>query len=337
MTEILLAKPKLPENFIDLSVGEAYVVREIFLRYFDVSSPKQLNAPHVLEYPDPQGYEPLVQFLEDKYQAPVVICNGAKQGLSACFYAIKKMTSQLLGLAEPYWCLLPDLIKFHGLCGGFGMYPYNVDAYLAVAPSNPSGFMPDLECLEQTCKSKNIPLIHDGAYFSHIYLPTSYKLKVYGDAQIFSASKSFGLSGLRLGWIVCRNPDIYQYIIDYMEMMTVGVSIASQMIMYNLFLQMQNAPQQFLLFEQESANALLFAKQCMLEVNKKILDIPLKTTETNGMFGFWKTGPLFNQEKAKLNFIDGKYFGAPGYVRMNLALPKDQIEEVVRRLNASAG
>ncbi len=36
MSEILLAKPNLPEGWLDCSVGEAHVVREILLKHFSI-------------------------------------------------------------------------------------------------------------------------------------------------------------------------------------------------------------------------------------------------------------------------------------------------------------
>ena len=77
MSEILLAKPNLPPDFIDVSVGEAHVVREALYSIFDLEKYHMQSVPR-MEYPYPAGYEPLVKLLEDKYQAPVVICKWGK-------------------------------------------------------------------------------------------------------------------------------------------------------------------------------------------------------------------------------------------------------------------
>jgi aspartate/methionine/tyrosine aminotransferase len=335
MTDILLAKPKLPPDFIDLSVGEPYVVRDILLKHFSLNSFLQDHPRHVWEYPFPTGYQPLVSLLEEKYGHPVIITNGAKQALGACFYALKKMGKQNLGMMEPYWALIPPLVLLHGLTPAVGKHPYNVDAFLALAPNNPDGQFPDLECLEATCKSKNIPLIHDAAYYTHVYLPPSVELKVYGDAQIYSISKMFGLSGLRLGYVVCPNHNFYQYIQEYMETMTVGVSITSQIFLYDLLAQMKENPDALLQFEDTSAAALAFAKQEMLKVNKEVLHLPQYSADRLGMFGWYATGSKFDAIKAKLNFIDGTLFGGNcNMVRMNLAWGSEQIQEIVRRLNS---
>ena len=275
MSNALLSKPKLPEGWLDVSVGEPHVVREILLKHFSMDSYPQDHPTHVWEYPDPKGYQPLVSLLEEKHGHPVIITNGAKQALGACFYALKKMGKQTLGMLEPYWALIPPLVEMHGLTPALGKHPYNVDSFLVLAPNNPDGQFPYLECLEEVCQNKNVPLIHDAAYYTHVYLPTSVELKVYGDAQIFSISKMFGLSGLRLGYVVCPNPEFYRLIQEYMEAMTVGVSITSQIFLADLLQRMIKNPDALTQFEDESANALFAAKGAMLKVdpgeNKRLL------------------------------------------------------------------
>src|SRR5258708_39125751 len=139
MSDILLAKPILPLDFIDTSVGEAHIVRDALLSIFDISACDLPKLPHLFEYQPPQGYKPLVQLLEDKYQSPVVICNGAKNALGACMFALKQMGKNNVYLPRPYWALIPPLMEMHNL-----RYSHEegdgTDSYLCVAPGNPDGF-----------------------------------------------------------------------------------------------------------------------------------------------------------------------------------------------------
>jgi aspartate/methionine/tyrosine aminotransferase len=334
MSDILLAKPKLPPDWIDVSVGEPHVVREILLKYFKVDGYSLPQPEHVWEYPPPTGYQPLVQMLEEKHGHPVIITNGAKQALGACFYALKKMGKQTLGMMEPYWALIPPLVEMHGLTPAIGAHPYNIDSYLALAPNNPNGAFPYLECLEATCQSKNIPLIHDAAYYTHVYLPFGTELKVYGDVQIYSISKMFGLSGLRLGYVVCPNPAFYKLIQEYMEAMTVGVSITSQIFLTDLMVRMKQDPESFQKFEEEAHEALTNSKRLLLQVDPDILMVAPQMVNINGMFGWLRVGPKANFQKSKINFIDGALFGGPGMVRMNLAFNQEKMQDIVNRLNS---
>lgn len=339
MSEILLAKPILPPEFIDVSVGEPHVVRETLLETFDLDlthHPIQ-TVDRMHEYPLPTGYGPLVEFLEEKHGAPVIITNGAKQALGASFYALKRMGKTSVGMRTPYWALIPPLVEMHGLKCEAVDTKYKYDAMLSLAPNNPDGFIapPDLlKMASDFSKDIGVPFIHDAAYYTHVYLPPTYELELLGDAQIYSISKMLGLSGLRLGYVVCPNPKFYQYIQEYMEAMTVGVSVIPQIFLENLFKTMEHYPELTESFESKSRQALKNAKEIMHEVDPEILEIPDNLTETPGMFGWFKVGPACDLVKAKINAIDGALFGVPGMVRMNLAFDTSQIEEIVRRLNS---
>jgi bifunctional pyridoxal-dependent enzyme with beta-cystathionase and maltose regulon repressor activities len=52
------------------------------------------------------------------------------------------------------------------------------------------------------------------------------------------------------------------------------------------------------------------------------------------MFGFFKVGDKADFTKAKINMIDGALFGAPGFIRMNLAFSEKQMQNIVNRLNS---
>lgn len=348
MSEILLAKPKLPEGWIDTSVGEPYVVREILDQNFDlgINELRMLNTlPRVErlhEYPLPTGYPPLVEFLEKKHGAPVIISNGAKQALGACFYAIRKMGYGACVMRKPYWALIPPLSKMHDVESVFEVGPTlnNVESvpYLLLAPNNPDGHMPEhLTEIAQEYKEANRPLIHDAAYYTHSYLPRSYKLEQLGDVQIYSVSKMLGLSGLRIGYAVCSNPIFYRYIQEYMEAMTVGVSNISQIFLEQLFKSMERDPKLATQFEDQCLEALIYAKKAMLKIDPEVLEVPANVADIPGMFGWFKVGAACNFNKAKVNVIDGSLFGMPGMVRINLGFNAKQIDEIVRRLNEAKG
>jgi len=332
---MLLAKSKLPDDYIDASIGEAHVVRDALLSIFDVSAIDLPKDKGIFEYQEPQGYKPLVQLLEAKHQAPVIIVNGAKQGLGAICYALKQLGKSNLALPRPWWCLIPPLMEMHGV-NHIIEDDLNTDSYLCVAPNNPCGNMPDMKTLSESMKERGLPLIHDGAYYSHTYLPQSYKLDSFGDAQIYSISKLFGISSIRLGYVVCGNTELYKLILHYVEAMTVGVSIVSQIFLYNLLNTMHGYPTLTEKFEHLSYSAIRENKLLIKQVSSNVLEVPNNIEDANGMFLWCKSGPKADFEKAKVNIISGEHFGMPGFIRMNLALPENQIKEIVRRLNQNA-
>lgn len=335
MTDLLLAKPKLPDGWLDASVGEPYVVRDILLSIFDVSDHKLPTTNDIYEYPSPTGYQPLVKLLEDKHGAPVIVTNGAKQALGASFHALRRMGKKRLGMRTPYWALIPPLVKMHGL---EPLTSYvGADSNLLLLPNNPDGFSSRSDVVQgfsNNCKEKGVPLIHDAAYYTHTYLPADHPLDSVGDIQIHSVSKMFGLSGLRIGYVVCPNVEFYKYIQEYMEAMTVGVSVVSQIFLYDLMNLMRCHKADFKRFELESFQAMQDSKRIVKQIDSDILEVNSDIESTPGMFGWFKVGSKANFKESKINLIDGSLFGVPGMVRMNLGFSANKIQEIVNRLNS---
>jgi aspartate/methionine/tyrosine aminotransferase len=345
MSDILLAKPILPPDWIDVSVGEPHLVRDNLIKVFQLE--EELKIGHLkadsLVYPAPTGYQPLVRHLEEKHKAPVIITNGAKQALGAVFYALKKMGWNYCGEKSPHWALVPPLAEMHGIEMIHANGPHVDDGspFLLLSPNNPDGHCETPEQLQELSKQfkeKNLPLIHDAAYYTHIYLDSTHTLPAIGDVQIYSISKMLGLSGLRIGYAVCPNPQFYKLMQQYIEAMTVGVSISSQTWLYDLLdRRMRSFPTLVERFEGISGMDLARNKQLCLGIDPEVLEVPANLAKNPGMFGWFKVGPQANFSKSKINFIDGALFGVPGMVRMNLAFDEATMKEIVNRLNSSKG
>ena len=336
MSDILLAKPKLGVGWLDVSVGESHIVRENLIKTFDLSEYEVPNIPHMHHYPTPTGYEPLIKLLEDKYKAPVIITNGAKQGLASCFYALKQMEKSVMAQRTCHWALIPSLAHLHGITT-FSV-DQNAQSYLLVMPNNPDGFLmtsEDAKLFSDQCKENEMPLLHDAAYYSNIYLPFGYKKQQLGDVQIYSISKSFGLSGLRLGFVICPNVELYKHIQYYMETTTVGVSIIPQIFLYDLMRRMNAYPTLTNQFEGQSALDLIAAKKIFKQINPAILEIPDDFEKSIGMFAWLKCHRPEAFAAAKINVAWGEPFGNKNYIRMNLAFDQATMQEIVNRLNST--
>lgn len=352
MDNILLAKPQLPDGHIDWAVGESHIIRRNLFRHFpqlissDILALNKELTVNDLEYQNAQGYKPLVDLLEEKYQAPVVITNGAKQALSASIYAVERSAFvENIFLQPIHWALLPQLIEEQGLdwetYSSFdNLYNSPYAALLYVAPGNPCGRCPThTELLEmgKQLKNKNIPFILDSAYYTHSYLPEEYELGAAGDLQIFSFSKMLGLSGVRVGAVVCHNKAYYKDIVEYVEMMTVGVSIFSQKFVHSVFQEFNKEPKTVKEFERANFAELTEAKNILKGVSKKVLDVPENIDQVPGMFSFVKIIDPKAFEKAKIHIVSGEPFGDASKVRLNMAIGEDKMKEVVERLNEAVG
>jgi aspartate/methionine/tyrosine aminotransferase len=332
MSDLTLAKQDLGPDWIEAAVGEPHIVRANLFEMFDIESlyPKIIDY-NQFEYTKPAGYDPLVKLLEEKHQAPVIISNGAKQAIGSLFFAIKKLGKKYIYMDTPWWSLFPPLIKMHGLEKTDFAY-HNEDAQLIVYPNNPAGGYADH--LKQDhldyCRNKGIPTVHDAAYFSSIYMPELPKIGV-PDVQVFTCSKMLGLSQLRVGYAVYHNMQLYKDAMSYMEHMTVGASILSQMFAYNILKEIQDNPDRTYCFEKRCYADLLSNRELIKKIPESILD---PTNNDNvGMFLWTKCHNLEAFDKAKIKVAEGAGFGMPGYIRMNIALPKEKMIEVVDRLN----
>lgn len=323
MKKLSLAKQDLPPGWIGAAVGEPYLVKDHLFKIF--SPPNIYETVKDFEYTKPQGYDPLVKFLENKHQAPVVITNGAKQAIGSLFYALKQKHVSCIYMRKPWWSLFPPLIKMHGLSEV--SHPYsNKSAHLLVAPNNPDGIV-DFNKVE--CQATKYT-IHDAVYYNGIYMSPLCDFRNFGDVQVFSLSKTFGLSQLRLGYCVFHNMDLYNSVLEYMETMTVGASVLSQIYALELFQTIKSKPGAFSSFEVNCHNELVKNRKIANQIDNKILTVD---QNQSGMFLWAKCHKLQAFEGAKVIVAEGTGFGMAGYIRMNLALPTDKIKEIVERLN----
>jgi aspartate/methionine/tyrosine aminotransferase len=333
MSDLLLAKQNLPPGTIDAMVGEPHLIRDNLYSLLNISDLcPDISNQNIFEYTAPAGYEPLVKFLEDKHQAPVIISSGAKQAIGSLFYSLKCNDTKSIYLDNPWWSLFPPLITMHHLCRSLS-FGEEDSAYLLVHPNNPDGSIKSNEELfkiKETCQEKNIPLIHDGAYYSHNYLPPNYNLSPIGDVQVFTCSKMFGLSQLRIGYSVFYNTKFYNKTLQYMENMTVGTSILSQMFALNIFKYLASNKDIETLFEQKCFNQISENRNLIKNISSDIIS----DQNELGMFLWAKCKDLNKFNQAKINVADGIHFGKHSHIRMNLAFKKETIKDIVDRLNS---
>lgn len=329
---MLLAKTDLPEGFIDAAIGEPDIIGSHFMNVIGPHIPNvgimsMLDRSELRQYPYPSGHKELVSILSERFQAPVVITNGAKQGLAACFYAVHHADQiKLIRFRSPYWALIPPLVESMDLDWVDSLEGSRRAATLLVSPNNPDGWL----CPEEFKKNSEGPIIHDGAYYSKAYLPKNHQMAALGDLQVFSFSKMLGLPGLRLGCVVCHNEKYYEHLLHYMEASTVGVSNVTQEFLAQMLKALK--PEVFDEFNDRCRASLMKAKEFLSQVPQTVLDVPAPQSY-HGMFAWCR---VVNQElltKSKVKFADGKPFGQAGFVRINLAIEGKVLEEIVSRLN----
>ena len=325
-----LQKVILGPDWIDLSFGEPKVVMNALFRQLNrFGDPFKMPTLFDLrkwEYQPAAGKPDLVKILEDKYDAKVVVCNGAKQALAAALTAFRVHGHTKLFYDVPYYPANPGLAESAGLVW---TPEREANGLLITSPNNPDGKnYTNTELISWRYKG---PMIHDGAYYTDIYLPEGQMTLPLGDIQIFSMSKMYGCSGLRIGYAVCHNEKYYQAMVNFVEETTAGVSTASQDIARNIELIFRDNPSYYSEFCKEARASIALSRKELDRLDPRVLE--LIPTVSNSMFGWFKAGPELDNVAAKVHILPGELFGAPGMMRMNIANDPEVIREAVDRLN----
>jgi aspartate/methionine/tyrosine aminotransferase len=327
-----LQKVTLGPDWIDLSFGEPKVVTEALMRQLNrFGDPFKMPVLFDLlkwEYQPAAGSPDLVAILEEKYGARVVVTNGAKQALDGAFTAFKNHGYTRMCWSSPFYPANPGLAQSAGLTWASRS---DADGLLLTSPNNPDGAnISNASLLAYACDT---PVIHDAAYYTEIYMPDGELPIPLGKIQIYSASKMYGLSGLRIGYAVIHDETFYQDVVNFIEERTAGVSTASQDIIRSIELMFKQHPSYYKAFMKEARAAIALSRKELNRLDPRVLE--LMPCNSNSMFGWFKAGPALDAEAAKVYILSGELFGAPGMMRMNIAHKPEVIRQAVDRLNAA--
>jgi aspartate/methionine/tyrosine aminotransferase len=129
------------------------------------------------------------------------------------------LTAQNKGCTVSFWQgtidtgWIPDLTELDSLCQS------NTKALIVNFPHNPTGALPETQwwqSLFDWAEARRIFIISDEVYRWSEHdpakrLPPAFLMSPWG-ISISSLSKAFGLAGLRLGWVGCKNPELLEKI-----------------------------------------------------------------------------------------------------------------------------
>lgn len=242
-------------DVITLSLGEAFFK----LPCFDFS---KLDFEAGYHYSDTQGHPKLRNVISEHYHSSygvnfsandnIIISSGSKLLIYMALMAIVNEGDEVL-VVEPYWLSYPEQIR---LCHGIPVsIPYNCDlnsnldnfinkntkALILNNPNNPSGYCyteKELKNIYQKCIENNVYLIVDEAYSDFCYgnkFYSSGKLSLEFSNLIIinSISKSLGMSGWRIGYLISNNIIIKSLIKLNQHLITCAPTILSEYIATN--------------------------------------------------------------------------------------------------------
>ena len=306
----------------------------------------------------------IIQYTQEIYgrtpaPANILVTVGAKQALFNALYSLGNPKDEVILLA-PYWVSYPEMVKLaygvpvvvmppegslhHRLADIESAITPRTKAIIFNNPNNPSGMVYPQEFiagLVDLCERGGVYLIMDDIYHKLVYGSTPWVPGYrYTEQEIDSSrlivingvSKSYGMTGFRIGWVVASR-ELVRVMSNIQAHTTSGASI----VMQDAALGALTGPQDVIAELLESIKA-----------NRDIAMTELRTfnglrvTEPEGAFYVLPDFSAYNPnsaelsefilEKALVAVVPGAAFGMEGHLRLSYAgLPED-VTEGIRRM-----
>jgi aspartate aminotransferase len=294
----------------------------------------------------------------------VLISNGAKHSIHNALSATLNPGDDVV-IPTPYWVSYSDLVQMTGAkpvlvnttaAAGFKMTPAQLQAAITPktrllmlnSPSNPTGKVytrSELEALMDVILKTNVAVLSDEIY----------EQLTYGDAKptciaalrpqlkertitISGASKSYAMTGWRMGWTVGPKP-----IIDAMgNMQSQQTGCPSSVSQYALLAALEG-PQQCVAEMRKEFEA---RRDLVGAALRKLPEINFPTPE-GAFYIFFDVSHYFGKlpgitddfgfckaalEVAHVNLVPGSAFGAPGFARMSYAASRQELQGGLEQL-----
>lgn len=300
--------------------------------------------------------------LSEDYQCPfeaseVMLSTGGKQAIFHVMQAILEPGDEVL-LPSPYWTSFPEMLKMLGakpviLPHREGRLEAS-DLAAAISsrtrmfifnnPANPHGVVyhpKEIESFLDVIEEHPIWLLSDDTYYqltyeqdfvSAISLRPSFKPRT---AVIGSLSKSYAMTGWRLGWAILP-PEIHRAAVKIQGQVTSGPNSISQAAAIEALGPSNHWAKDF----RESFRARLqFLKQ---ELKRELPELEYMPPQ-GAFYCFLKLGGVLKKESVAefcaraleewgVCLVPGEAFGAEAFARLSYALSEEEIAEGIKRL-----
>jgi aspartate aminotransferase len=357
------------KSVINLGVGEPKNLTPLMA----IKAAKARLATRRIKYTPSSGIPELkkaiVQYTKENYSRTPALKNiqvtvGAKQAIYNALVAILNPGDEVIMLA-PYWVSYPEMIKM--ACGipvvvmplEAKLTPQMKDVQSAVtsntkavilnSPNNPSGviYSPDFVSeMVVFCEQHEIYLIMDDIYHKLVYGETPWVAGyTFSEKEIDSSyiivingiSKSFGMTGFRIGWAVASS-ELIQVMTNIQSQTTSGVSIILQDAAVGALTGYQKVITELRDNIEENRD---IALDGLLSINK------LKIIKPEGAFYCLPDFRAYNSDsfalseyildKALVAVVPGSAFGMEGYLRISYAGDPEEIAEAISRISYLLG
>lgn len=301
-----------------------------------------------------QGQENLRNALAKQYphstENSFVITNGASEALDlslraiAWLYKKKNKRKPKCLLCRPYYYSYLPLVEYAGFTPVFtdlqeGRIVYedfeekikDCQAVLINSPSNPTGRVEAIDTLqkvEKITEDLGVYVLSDEVYKDLIYVRENYLIKGPHVVTINSFSKTFAMTGLRVGYLWSLDAELVKMVIEMKSHTSMNTSIIGQEMAYTA----TTVPRSYIdeqLKIWESRRDMIY---------KGMVELGLDLWKPEGAFYVLPkianprafVWDMFHDHKV-ITYL-GEWFGAPDRVRFSYALDVDKIEEGLDRV-----
>jgi len=294
-----------------------------------------------------------VSFLPEE----VCAANGGKQSIFHLFQVLLEPGDEVI-IPSPYWTSFPEMVK---MVGGVpkilspkgprlkarelseAITP-RTKLFILNSPSNPSGlyFLEDeLKSFADVLHENKIWVMSDDTYYALVYAPQRWTsiLKLKPELRertcvIGSSSKSYAMTGWRLGWAVGPKP-LVDAMIKVQGQVTSSPSSVSQAAVVAALTSENHWAAEF-------RDRYSKRRKVVLEALRAIPGIQVPEPE-GAFYAFFDLGQRIPADKVTsfcgdllenygVCLIPGEAFGCPSFARLSYCLDEDQIIEGVKRL-----
>ena len=277
----------------------------------------------------------------------VIVSCGAKHSLYNLFYALFEAPDEVI-VPGPCWVSYPPMIEMTGAKAVLVDTRRNrmhitadmvrdaitprTRGIVINSPSNPTGRVEAIETLkaiEKITEDLGIYILSDEVYKDLIYVRENYLLKGPHVVTINSFSKTFAMTGLRVGYLWSLDTELVKTVIEMKSHTSMNTSIIAQEMAYTA----TTVPKSYMdeqLKVWEARRDLIYEGMAAIGLDlwkPEGAFYVLPRIEDPADF-VWD---MFTDHKV-ITYL-GEWFGAPDRVRFSYALDVDKIEEGLARVD----
>lgn len=312
----------------------------------------------------PSTKKAIIRYMEEHYNrlvAPenVIVSVGAKQAIFTLLYTLLNPQEEVI-IVAPYWVSYPEMVK---MCYGVPVIvtPENgtfiprfqdieqavssyTKAIIINSPNNPSGAVyPEslIADLVDFCERKGIYLIMDDIYHKLVFdgnvAPPAYRFtkNAIDNTHVIvinGISKTYGMTGFRIGWAIAPQP-IIEVMRNVQSQTATNPPVLMQVAAEGAINGKQSVIESLRLAIQNNRDLLMQEMRAFSDVR---LQKPQGTFYALPDFRAYNKDSValaeFLLEKARVVTVPGKAFGLEGYLRLSYAGAAEDVKEGVARM-----